>query len=433
MIDLIIVLTTGLLTGIAIGLFPVFPVYLGAFILYFTGTFWTPEQMVIFWIATAIGSQFFGSVSAITLGIPGDASSLIYIDKIKKFNLTEKNQLLWLTSKGSLIGGFISLLMVWILYHFYLSGGSTFLSKIEIRFALFVAIFFLIFYLSSNKIWAAVLALIGILISPQNNYSLPLSWYWISLLFQETTFFMLILGLMIIPDLATKSFIIENKNEKFIPTPGKISYKYVMKNSFIGCMVGLIPGPAAETAAAAAYGLAKKKHERDRILAAETANNPGVIMMLLPFFSLGLPLTASSLVMTNIMDLNQVDVIELAQKQSSMITGISIFDSVILSAILVTVIYYVLSSRFIDIYVGIIKKGHTNLKLLLISLVGVMIAFDAIIQQISITTYASLIVLFCMVGLILKKYRVSPMPLIFTYLLGDQLVWTVTQFFLIHA
>ena len=97
-----------------------------------------------------------------------------------------------------------------------------------------------------------------------------------------------------------------------------------------------------------------------------------------------------------------------------------------------SVIYYILSSRFIDIYVGIIKKGHTNLKLLLISLVGVMIAFDAIIQQISITTYASLIVLFCMVGLILKKYRVSPMPLIFTYLLGDQLVWTVTQFFLIH-
>ena len=83
--DLTVILCSGILTGILIGLFPVFPIYLGAFLLYITSTIWTPEQMLLFWAVSSIGSQFFCSVSTITLGIPGDASSLIYVKDIKKF------------------------------------------------------------------------------------------------------------------------------------------------------------------------------------------------------------------------------------------------------------------------------------------------------------------------------------------------------------
>lgn len=432
MIELALILTLGIITGIAIGLFPVFPIYFGAFILYLVSSLWTPEMMLLFWITASIGSQFFGSVSAITLGIPGDASSLIYIDKIKQLSLTQRNQLLWSTARGSLVGGVMSLALVWILYNVYTAFGFSFLATIEIKFILLLSVVFFTLALSSNKPVALVLAILGLLISPQNNYTLPQEWYTFSIWFQHSTFFMLVLGLMVVPDLVKYQVQQLSKIDNFQSTPGCMPWWLILKNSLLGCVVGLVPGPAAETASATAYSVNHRRPINERIIAAESANNPGVIMMLLPLFLMGLPFTASSLVISNIMDSRMIELPELARSSSSFISSLSVFDSVIVFGLIVTGFYYFFSTRFIDFYARVVHLLQTRMKIVLLIVSIVMMILDAHIQEITMMTYLGLMFIFLALGMLLKYFRISPIPMIFVYLLGDQIIWASTQFYNIY-
>lgn len=430
--ELLILLALGLLTGILIGLFPVFPLYAGAFVLYLTSGIWTPEQMLLFWIVASIGSQFFASVSAITLGIPGDASSLVYINDIKKLTLLERNQLLWLTSRGSLVSGIISLLVVWILYYVYTTSGQTFLFSIEAKLLLLYSVIFFFIVTSQQKILTLLLSVFGVLISPQNNYSLPIEWFHLSTVFQNTTFFMLILALMMIPDLSTYRSIAINNKDHYSTVPSSMPWWLVLKNSILGCLIGLIPGPAAEVAASAAYSTTRTKDSSLKIVAAETANNPGVVMMILPLLLLGLPFTASSLIVSNIMDSKMVVLPDLARSASTIITGLSVFDVMIVLALITTAIYYAMSIRFINAYTQLVKLTHDKFKWIMVALVLGMIGADMYIQEISWMVYSALLIFYATMGIFLKYFRVSPIPMIFVYLLGDQLIWATSQFFAIY-
>jgi putative tricarboxylic transport membrane protein len=430
--EIITILFFGILTGILIGLFPVFPIYLGAFLLYITATIWTPEQMLLFWAVSSIGSQFFCSVSTITLGIPGDASSLIYVNDVKKLSLSERNRLLWQTSRGSLVSAFTALCLVWLLYNSYSQLGLKFLGKVEIKFILLYTVILFLIFTSKNKIITTLIAAFAILIAPQNNYALPIGWYTTSIFLQHTTFFMLVLAMVVIPDVVSyDTKFISNNKEKFNPEKTKLPWWLVIKNTIIGCTVSLVPGPAAEISAATAY-YTTKSNTNDKIIAAETANNPGVIMMLLPFFLLGLPFTPSSIIVSNIMDIKVVNVIELAKSSSSVISGISVLDSIILLALITVVFYYILSIRFINFYTNIVKLAHSRLKIILLIIVIAMIYLDVSIQEISWISYLLLLFGYMAIGFIMKKFHINPMPFIFVYLLGDVIIWTTMQVFLIH-
>lgn len=432
MIEAALILILGIITGIAIGLFPVFPVYLGAFILYLVSSSWTPEMMLLFWITASIGSQFFGSVSAITLGIPGDASSLVYIDKIKELTLCQRNQLLWTTARGSLVGGIIALIVTWFLYTIYQFYGTSFLTSIEIKLTLLLSVVFFTLALSQNKPMALILALLGLLISPQNNYTLPQEWYALSIWFQHSTFFMLVLGLMVLPDLVKYQSQQTNQSNLYRSTPGPMPWRLIFKNAILGCGVGAVPGPAAETAASVAFNLHHKRSIQDRIVAAETANNPGVVMMLLPLFLMGLPFTASSLVVTNIMDSKLVDLIELGKSSSTVVSFLSVFDTVIVAGLIVTAIYYFFSIRFINTYASLVNLLQDRMKIVLLIVSIIMMILDSHIQEITMTTYLGLMIIFLSLGLLLKYFRISPIPMIFVYLLGDQIIWASTQFYNIY-
>lgn len=430
--ELAIILSSGVLTGILIGLFPVFPIYLGAFLLYITATIWSPEQMLLFWAISSIGSQFFCSVSTITLGIPGDASSLIYVDDIKKLSLSERNRLLWQTSRGSLVSAFSALCLVWLLYNTYTDLGLRFLGGVEVKFVLLYTVILFLIFTSNRKIITTVIAALAIFIAPQNNYALPISWYSASIFLQHTTFFMLVLAMVVIPDVVSYDInFIKNDKEKFEPTKTKLPWWLVIKNTIVGCVVSLVPGPSAELSAATAYHTTRS-NTNDKIIAAETANNPGVIMMLLPFFLLGLPFTPSSIIVSNIMDIKVVNVIELAKSSSSVISGVSVMDSIIILALVTVIFYYVLSLKFINFYTSMVKLAHSQLKIILLMIVIGMIYLDVSIQEISWMNYLSLLLGYTAIGFVMKKYKVNPMPFIFVYLLGDVIIWTTMQVYLIH-
>ena len=155
-------------------------------------------------------------------------------------------------------------------------------------------------------------------------------------------------------------------------------------------------------------------------------------MMLLPFLLLGLPFTPSSIIVSNIMDVQVVNVIELAKNPSTLINNLTVFDSLILLSLVTVVFYYILSLRFINFYTALVKLSHSKLKILLIAVIGLMIYLDISIQEISIINYFSLMVMYLCLGFVMKRFKINPMPFIFVYLLVDVIIWTTIQFFLIH-
>ena len=83
--ELVLILAVaGIIVGILVGLLPVLPIYFGPFVLYYFLPYIELEHMLVFWTSVLIGSQYFGSITTITTGIPGEASSIVYLNDTNK-------------------------------------------------------------------------------------------------------------------------------------------------------------------------------------------------------------------------------------------------------------------------------------------------------------------------------------------------------------
>lgn len=419
----------GLLTGILVGLIPMMPMYIGSFLLYYFVHAWSLESMLIFWIAVMIGSQFFGSVAAITLGIPGEATSLIYVRDVGKLTLGERASLLYRTAKGSLIAGAISLLIVWGLMEYFqgTSNHSHFISgfKFQIFFYTLAILSFMV--LEKKKLFVIPLMIFGIMLGPKNNYVLPEFWYKLQFIFQDLSFYMIVMGLLILPEvlwpdagrkeLATSVNVIK-------PRTSIREYWAFLKNTLIGCVAGMIPGPGSELASASAYRMAGK-NVADKITAAETANNSAVIMLLLPFFALGIPITQSSIIFSNVLDIKSIDIVEAITKP--LYYGYNVLEVVMFSGIILTIINFLLAIRFIKLYATLVDIIQNRVRILQFVLLALLIAGDIWMTEAKLGNYSLLFLGTIGVGYILKRLEVNPIPLMFALLLGDKLVWVYVQ------
>tara|TARA_R110000868_G_C10958404_1_gene768282 strand:- start:4104 stop:5414 length:1311 start_codon:yes stop_codon:yes gene_type:complete len=434
MFTLLLVTLLGLLVGVIIGLFSVFPVYFAGFIIYAFHGIWTPELLLVFWSVAAIGSQFFGSVSTICLGIPGEASSLVYIKDVQNMSLAERNVLLYQTAKGSLFAGAVALIVVWVGYH-HLVYYSYMLTGIKFTLGVFLIVVSMFALTDRRPVIAILLLLFGILLGPNNNYALPTWWYTIQQLFEKTSFFLLIAGLMIIPDAMFNR--LNGKVNRAIhyeanSADSSKTWWTIIKSTAVGIFAGSIPGPSAETAAALAYHTHKKQGKFHQIVAAETANNPGAVMMLLPFFIMGVPITSSALIISNVLDIKNVDIQSFISNSSNYLIDYTVFDAIIFVSLIATVFYFFLSTRFIDVYVSLVEKIYGKSRWLLFVMVSGMILIDMTFNETTVSNYLALLVAFTGIGLCLRYFKANPILLIFGIMFGDKLIWTLLQFYTIY-
>jgi putative tricarboxylic transport membrane protein len=208
--------------------------------------------------------------------------------------------------------------------------------------------------------------------------------------------------MMLIPDLVMDRHNFSHiKTDHFEPADNEErTWWTISKSTVIGLFSGLVPGPSAETASALAYHAHKKKGRFHQIVAAETANNPGVVMMLLPFFTMGLPITASALIISTVLDVKNIDIVDFAASSSMVFTSISVFDVVIFVATIATIFYYLLSTRLVDMN----------------------------INETPVWLYTILLLFFTAFGIWLKYKCINPILFIFGTMFGDKLIWTLMQF-----
>ena len=426
MIDLIFVSFAGILVGMFAGLLPALPVFTGPLILYyFVQDYYPVEYLLVFWLASYSGTQFFGSIATITTRIPGEESAAIYLDDIDNLTTEQKRNLLYDTALGSYIAASLSLVFVWLMVtHF---GVSIFpeLMSMPVQIAVYSLAILLFFLIQPSK-WPITIALIavGLLIGPRQNYALPDVWYNIQQLYDGYTLYMVVLGTIIFPALLSPSEKIAQV-ERFGRLRSRgYSILAGLRSTLIGAVAGLIPGPSASVATAIAYRTGGDSSYR-RILNAETANNSAVVTVALPFFLLGLPINQNTLLMSNIMDVQSLDIVSAIQETGMF--GWTVFDLVIAVSLFVMVIYFWLSTHLIDFYAGLVQRLHQHMKWVVALILLALITVDLQYAEITAGRYLMLLASFTVLGFWLRKLNISAIPFFFAIILADKVIWLGIQ------
>ena len=428
------IIAAGLAVGILTGLLPALPVYTGPFLLYQFHEGMTLEQLLVFWVTVYVGSQFFGSIATITTKIPGEESSLIYINDLDKYTLAEKNLLLYDTALGSYIAAVIATVLLWLIASYASIANLSFMYSVKTQAVIYGTII-LSFVFMDRKVWywSILTILFGLSIAPHNNYALPAGWYSFQELFEGYTFYLIILGTMIIPSLFDYSVELGDVDNVYEAKHGrKFGWFASIKSSVLGFFAGLVPGPSASVGAIAAYKLVGKDTD-GKIVAAETANNSAVIASTIPFLIMALPINQNSIIMSGIMDLHGIDILEELFESSSVFENLSVIDVSVLAILFAVSLYYLLSTTLINFYVKLIVILHERIKAVLVLIVAGLIALDIQNAEITIPHYFVLLTFFTLLGYIMKRLKVSAMPMMFTILLGDKLVWSGVQLLKIYS
>ena len=87
------------------GLLPGIGVFAAVAILYPVILDWPPAAVILFYFALVSSSQYFGSITAIYLGIGGESSSFpAVIEGYSLSSMGRGSEALWLTGAGSFVG-----------------------------------------------------------------------------------------------------------------------------------------------------------------------------------------------------------------------------------------------------------------------------------------------------------------------------------------
>lgn len=431
MLSFILVLVLGILIGILVGLLPALPVFTGPFLLYYFYNNMPVEHLLVFWLAVVSGSQFFGSVATITTGIPGEESSLVYINDLNNLTVAEKNSLLYSTALGSLVAGVLSTGFLWLCVQYVNVADLPWLNGLTFQIIVYTMAIVGFMCVDRHYFWTMVLILLGLFIGPKQNYALPNFWYNVQDLIQGYTFYMLALGTIVIPDIVMSAHKKLDHTEHYVAAKTKVfSILQGFKASALGMLSGIIPGPSASLSSIVAYRTAGP-NVSNKIIAAETANNSAVITCAIPLMVLLLPINQNALIMSNILDLKGITISE-AILAPSFISGVSVINLVAASLLGCLFVFYLLSTHLIDFYSKLIMLLHYKMKYILIAMVTLLIVIDVYSNEINVGTYLTLLSIFTALGFVLKKYNISPLPFLFAAILGDKLIWLYIQFFKIY-
>ena len=431
MITLFFIILAGICVGILTGLLPALPVYIGPFLLYYFHNDLSLEYLLVFWLVVVSGSQFFGSVATITTKIPGEESALVYLHDLDGLTLQERNSLLHQTAVGSLIGGIVSSVFLYFALKIVNLDNLPVLASVKFQLVLYTVTLLSLLVTNKNLVWTILLFCLGFMISPQNNYAINSTWFELKTWFQGYTFFMVLLGVMIIPQILAYYDNKTSYDSKFTKITSSSQNLWLsFKSTFIGLVAGLIPGPSATTASAIAYKTTTRSVS-DKIIAAETANNSSVISCALPLLAFALPINQNTLIMSNIADIKSL-YLPNAIFAGSFLQSFSVLDITIMSLMVSLFIYYYLSTHLIDLYARFVVTLHSRIKYILITVIALLIGIDLYTAETTLVSYLILLTFFTILGIVLKLKNVSPLPLLFTIILGDKLIWLYIQAYNIY-
>jgi putative tricarboxylic transport membrane protein len=417
----------GTLIGVLPGIGPV-----GAMSLLLPTTFKaTPEAAIIMLAGIYYGAMYGGSTTSILVNIPGEAASVVTcLDGYQMARQGRAGPALGMAAFGSFIAGTLSILGLMLL--------APPLSQFAIKFGppeyftLMVLGLTILIYLAHGSMPKALLmAAFGIvlgLIGLDSINARPRFTFEKMELIDGVGLVPIVMGLFGISEVllnleqAIRREIFETKIKGLLPTAQdwRDSTGALARGSLIGFFLGILPGGGAVISSFLSYAVEKRfsKHpERfgkgaiEGVAGPESANNAATGGAFIPLMTLGIPPNVIMAMLLGAFMIHGVQPGPLMMKQNP-----GLFWGVIVSMYIGNIMLLILNLPLISIWVQVLKIPYKILfpLILLFCLIGVYSVSNAVFD-------IYIMILFGIVGYLMKKFDYEGAPLVLAFVLGPLL------------
>jgi putative tricarboxylic transport membrane protein len=402
-------------------------------------TFAMPAQAAIIMLAGIYyGSMYGGSTTAILLNVPGEAASVMTaIDGYQMAKQGRPGPALAIAAIGSFVAGTLGIVGI-ILVGSWLAEFALRFGPPE-YFALAVAGLIFLCGLSSNAFAVSlVMVALGLAISTigidpiSGTQRFTLGYTGLA---QGIDMIPVIMGLYGIAEVLsmTEEGVTRARLEKvrfrdLMPSwiETKMSFWPIIRGSFLGFFVGLIPGPATVMSSFLSYRLEKKLSrtpERfghgaiEGVAGPESANNSATAGAMVPMFSLGIAFSPATAMLLAALVIHGVQ-----PGPMFMIQSPEIFWGVIASMYVGNILLLIINLPMVHAFVSILKLPQHILASLvvLLCLVGAYTLNNSLLD-------VWVMVVMGGVGYVFRKLRIDPAPLVIAVVLGPMIEKTFRQ------
>ncbi len=417
----------GTLVGVLPGLGPT-----AAIALLLPNTFHvTPVTAIIMLAGIYYGAMYGGSTTSILVNIPGEAASVITcLDGYQMAQKGRAGPALGIAAFGSFIAGTVSVLGLMLvappLAKFALAFGPP-----EYFSLMIMGIVVLIYLASGSILKALMMAVFGLLLGTIGMDAISGT--------QRLTFGVLeladgiglipaIMGLFGVAEVISnieeeiKREIITTKVRNLLPNlqDWKDSFGPIIRGSFLGFFIGILPGPAPVISAFTSYAIEKKisKHPEkfgtgaiEGVAGPESANNSATGGAFIPLFTLGIPANSVIAILLGAFMIHGI------QPGPMLISKYpDLFWGTIMSMYLGNIMLLILNLPLIGLWVKVLKVPYPILfpLILLFCLVGV---FSLNYSNVEV----ALMIGFGVFGYLARKFQFEMAPLVLAIVIGPMM------------
>ena len=440
------VLAMSTLTGILIGVLPGVGIIVTLLLFFPLLLTFDLFQCLMFYLGVTSASQFSGSITATTLGVPGEASSWPAVKEGNAlFRRGQGDYAISSAAMGSVFGAGISALVVILLLPFALDVIRTFYNN-NVQIFILTVVSIIIIFLNRKVFQNMLLFALGILLGTIGMNRVPLTLMWEGIipyeripdLYQGLPLFPVILALFVVPTLINnwqikfdyKTVDLSLGHGKFFSHLKRYLQNFWsgVRGSAVGSIAGLVPHVTTYLASNVAYLIEKrtrmakntyhKKGDIQSLTSAETANNSAAFVQLMPLLLIGIPITTSEAILLSILETNSF----IINYTTTIETGM--FNELVVWFIAINVISFCLAWPLVR-YVNVIYKIPIKI-LFAITFALMLILLGYIGMQNYQTVYYFLCFIFLLpLGVVLR--RTETIVIIIAFVLQDKIFAAITR------
>jgi len=432
----------GSLSGVITGLIPgIGPAQLLA-IAYMALLALDPIQLAVFYIGLITTSQYLDSVPATYFGVPGEVSAIpASYEGPRLMAQGLGHQSIRMTAIGRIMASGIAVVLGAMLLSVILQ--STWIFKNNVQLVLLLMAVVGVAVTSQCNWWRTIVAMsLGYLIGKVGfdyTTNTDILTFNIPHLQEGLPLLSVLMGLYVIPLLLVELAKTVNLHTDPAPqTTNALSVKpYVptmIRSGVMGWFLGLVPGLSYILSATGCYAYEKwrriranlyKPGDMHSMVAAETGNTSGAFSTLIPLMIFGIPITISEVILYNLMLTTGADF----SRGGFLLSNYHwLLGSFLLANVLGLIFCWPLAVRMAH---WVTKINLRVTWITIITVVSLCVLWQGYYNQ-TILLYSTVFAIMIVIGLVCMRYRVDLLPVLFIYLLQnnvDQAVFNLWQIY----
>jgi putative tricarboxylic transport membrane protein len=429
--ELLLAFALGSFMGIISGVIPGLNIFVSVLLFFPLIVTWEPTSIMFMYITLASVNQYFGSVSATIFAMPGSTTSIPALHEgHSMFQNGQGDKAIMFAAIGSFVASMFAVLLIQVSLPMLQLFYQMFNTHIQVV-LLSIAIATIVYFSGNKLLTSIILFLVGNILAFvgwHEEYGTQMSFgtFGISALYTGIPLLPVMIALFVLPIFA-KNWNTHTKIKfKGVTLTGywesakeMIKMKWTLaRSSLIGAVAGFVPGISWGLSTIVAYNVERMYRIRKKeynsngdvhsLVSAESANNAGIYTSMIPLLFAGIPITASTALIYNILLFKGVEpTVEFFQGLYGTVTVGFVFSSLI--GLFVAGKYV----NFLKVLQGLDVKWFYSV------IFTLLIIVCYVTGQTTYSGVDNLVILACLIPFGYLIRDLNTMPLIYGFILND--------------